>query len=52
MAEVENQEITGCGKAINPHRVCGDISFNNKLILCKECEDFQKSESSEVKDGN
>ena len=38
MNEVENQEITGCGKAINPHRVCGDISFANKLILCEECD--------------
>ena len=40
MEEIENQEITGCGKTINPHRVCGDISFANKLILCEDCDAF------------
>ena len=37
MEEVEDQKIIGCGKIINPYRTCGDISFANKLILCKEC---------------
>lgn len=39
--------MEGCGKVINPHRVCGDISFANVIILCEECgKDFLKPEEN------
>ena len=33
----------GCNKNINPHRTCGDVSFNNKIILCEDCHNKAKA---------
>ena len=32
-----NKEL-GCRKELSPYTLCGDIGFNNKILLCKDCE--------------
>lgn len=37
--------MVGCGEIINlnPSTRCGDISFSNKIILCKGCEKRERN---------
>ena len=44
--------MKGCRKELNPYTLCGDIGFNNKILLCKECEAKEDvvCEPSEVED--
>ena len=30
--------MKGCRKELSPYTLCGDIGFNNKILLCKERE--------------
>jgi hypothetical protein len=41
----------GCGKTIKKYRTCGDISFGNKIILCKECKEDILYRIKETKKG-
>jgi len=37
LRERENKE-KGCRKELTPYTLCGDIGFNNKILLCDNCE--------------
>ena len=32
----------GCRKELNAYTLCGDIGFNNKILLCDECDANQE----------
>ena len=39
--------MVGCRKEINPYALCGDIGFNNKILLCDECDALHEGDAVE-----
>ena len=35
--------MVGCRKLLTADKTCGDITFDNRIILCKDCERDEKN---------